>query len=166
MREFRLTIAAAGLAAAGFCIADGVAQTAEAPFTAAQAAAGRAAYATSCAGCHQANLAGSGEQPALAGPSFMASWGKRSIKDFYEDIRANMPYGRAGSLDTAAYQNITAFILSANGAKPGSKAFEGGATTLISSVATGQVPANVAAAARRGGGDEGEGGGGRAPTMK
>ena len=121
MREFKLTVAAAGLAAAGLWVADGMAQTAEAPFTAAQAAAGRTAYAASCAGCHGANLAGSGEQPPLAGAGFMASWGKRSAKDFYEDIRANMPYGRAGSLDTAAYQNITAFILSANGAKPGSQ---------------------------------------------
>ena len=163
MHKFRLTVAAGALAAAGFCIADGMAQTTEAPFTAAQAAAGRAAYATSCAGCHQANLAGSGEQPPLAGASFMASWGKRSAKDFYEDIRANMPYGRAGSLDTAAYQSITAFILSANGAKPGSKAFDGTSATLISSVASGQVPASIASAARRSSGDEGEGGGGRAP---
>jgi alcohol dehydrogenase (cytochrome c) len=165
MREFRLTVAAAALAAAGLWMADGMAQTAEAPFTAAQALAGRAAYAASCASCHQANLAGSGEQPALAGTSFMATWGKRSVKDFYEDIRANMPYGRAGSLDTATYQNIAAFVLSANGAKPGAKAFDGNATTLISSIATGQVPAAIAAA-KRGSGDEGEGGGGRAPTMK
>jgi len=165
MRELKLTIVAAGLAAAGLWIADGVAQTSETPFTAAQAAAGRTAYAASCAGCHGATLAGSGEQPPLAGASFMSSWGKRSAKDFYEDIRANMPYGRAGSLDTAAYQNITAFILGANGAKPGSKPFDGSATTLISSVATGQVPANIAGAARRSGGDD-EGGGGRAPAMK
>jgi len=166
MRELRVTIVAAGLAAAGLWIADSVAQTTQAPFTAAQAQAGRAAYATSCASCHQANLAGSGEQPPLAGSSFMATWGRRSVKDFYEDIRANMPYGRGGSLDTPAYQNITAFILSANGAKPGSKPFDGTSTTLISAVASGQVPADIARTARRGGGDEGEGGGGRAAAMR
>jgi alcohol dehydrogenase (cytochrome c) len=165
MREFRLTIAAFGLAAAGLWVASGVAQTTEAPFTAAQAQAGRAAYAASCAGCHQANLAGAGEQPPLAGPSFMASWGKRSVRDFYEDIRASMPYGRAGSLDAATYQNITAFVLSANGARPGSKAFDGTSTTQISAIATGQIPADIARPARRGAGDEGEGGG-RAPAMK
>src|SRR5215469_10768342 len=144
MGSFRLTLAAAGLAAAGLSVAGSLAQTAEAPFSAAQAQAGRVAYAANCASCHQANLAGSGEQPALAGPSFMATWGKRSVKDFYEDIRANMPYGKSGSLDAATYQNITAFILSANGAKPGSKAFDGTSTTLISAVASGQIPADIA----------------------
>ena len=166
MREFKLTIVAAGLAAAGIWVADSKAQTAEAPFSAAQAQAGRTAYVTNCGGCHQANLSGSGEQPPLAGPSFMATWGKRSVRDFYEDIRASMPYGRAGSLDASTYQNITAFVLSANGAKPGSRPFDGSSTTPISAVASGQIPADIASARRRGSGDEGEGGGGRAPAMR
>ena len=111
-------------------------------FTAAQAEAGRAAYAANCAGCHQANLAGSGEQPALAGAPFMAAWGRRSTKEFYDDIRAEMPYGKAGSLDAATYQNITAFVMSANGAKPGTTAFDGTQSVQISTIATGQVPAD------------------------
>ncbi|HEY4077895.1 MAG TPA: PQQ-binding-like beta-propeller repeat protein [Rhizomicrobium sp.] len=162
MRGFGLTIAAAAMSLAGWGAA--MAQTAEAPFTDAQAKAGRAAYAASCGGCHQQNLSGSGEQPPLAGPSFMSSWGRRSIRDFYEDIRANMPYGRAGSLDAATYQNITAFILSANGAHSGSKAFDGSQTITISSIADGQVPADIAKPPRRAAGDEDASG--RAPSLK
>src|SRR5882762_4548788 len=108
MRGFFFT--AAAIALMGVTI--GSAQTGEGPFTQAQAVAGRAAYAASCAGCHQANLSGSGEQPPLAGTGFMTAWGRRTAKELYDDIRAQMPYGNPGSLDAAAYQNIVAFILS------------------------------------------------------
>jgi alcohol dehydrogenase (cytochrome c) len=161
MRAFATMIAAAAVTA-GLWAVSGSAQTSEGPFTQAQAQAGRAAYATNCGGCHQQNLAGSGDQVPLAGTTFMASWGRRAIKEFYDDIRANMPYGRAGSLDAATYQNITAFILTANGAKPGSKPFDGTDTTRISAIATGQVPADIANPPRRANAETA----GRAPAMK
>jgi alcohol dehydrogenase (cytochrome c) len=142
MRGFGLTVAAAAMAVASLWVAS--AQTAEGPFTEAQATAGRAAYAANCAGCHQANLAGAGEQPPLAGASFMASWGKRSVKEFYDDIRSTMPYGKAGSLDAATYQNITAFIMTANGAHAGAKPFDGSAGVKVSAIANGQIPADIA----------------------
>jgi mono/diheme cytochrome c family protein len=41
------------------------------PFTAAQADAGRAAYATNCMSCHQANMAGEGDALPLAGKTFI-----------------------------------------------------------------------------------------------
>jgi alcohol dehydrogenase (cytochrome c) len=147
MRGFGLTVAAAAMAAASLWVAS--AQTTEGPFTEAQATAGRAAYAANCAGCHQANLAGAGEQPALAGASFMASWGKRSVKEFYDDIRSTMPYGKAGSLDAATYQNITAFIMTANGAHAGVKPFDGSAGVKVSAIANGQIPADIAKPAAR-----------------
>ena len=143
----------------------GLAQPANAPFTDAQAAAGRTAYAANCASCHQGNLAGVGEQPPLAGAGFMSAWGRRTTKEFYDDIRAQMPYGRGGSLDAATYQNITAFILMANGAHAGTQAFDGTETVRISAIANGQVPADIATPRRAaGGGDEG-GAAGRAPAM-
>jgi len=166
MRHLGKYLTGAAVVAAGAWAATSLAQTAAAPFTAAQAEAGRAAYAANCAGCHQANLAGSGEQPALAGAPFMAAWGRRSTKEFYDDIRAEMPYGKAGSLDAATYQNITAFVMSANGAKPSTTAFDGTQSIQISTIATGQVPATIANARRGGGGDEGGGGAGRAPAMR
>jgi len=121
---------------------------ADGPFTAAQAAAGRDAYAADCAGCHGADLAGSGEQPPLAGPGFMSSWGRRSLKDFYDDVRATMPYGRAGALDAATYRNIAAFIMTANGAHPGAKAFDGSAQDKIGGFADGTMPPGLAQAPR------------------
>jgi len=141
------------------------AQPTNAPFTDAQARAGRAAYATNCGGCHLANLAGVGEQPPLAGTGFMAAWGRRTTKELYDDIRAQMPYGRAGSLEAATYQNIVAFILMANGAHAGAKPFDGSETVRISAIANGQVPADVANPPRRGGGGDEGGAGGRAPAM-
>ena len=118
------------------------------PFTSAQASAGRAAYAASCAGCHEANLAGSGDQPPLAGPSFMATWGARSTRDLYDDIRSQMPYGKGDSLDPTTYQNIVAFILLANGAQPGDQSFGPNVAVAVNSVANGQMPANIARPAR------------------
>ena len=161
MRKLGLAIAAA-IGLTGIWIAGSMAQTAG-PFTAAQVEAGRAAYAANCAGCHQANLAGAGEQPPLAGASFMASWGRRGVNEFYDSIRATMPYGRGGSLDAATYQNITAFVLAANGARPGVSPFDGTARLSIASIADGNIPADIATPPRRAAADNGNG---RAPAMR
>jgi alcohol dehydrogenase (cytochrome c) len=165
MRHLTKYLMGAAFVTAGAWGAAVLAQPAAAPFTARQAEAGRVAYGANCASCHQANLSGVGEQPALAGAPFMAAWGRRTTKEFYDDIRAQMPYGKAGSLDAATYQNITAFVLSANGAKPGNTAFDGNQAVRISTIATGQVTPAIANA-RRGGGDDESGGAGRAPAMR
>src|SRR6478609_7484354 len=115
MRRFAFVLMGAVALAAVWSASQAQSQLAPGPFTDAQARAGRDAYAANCASCHQSNLAGVGEQPPLAGAGFMSAWGRRTTKEFYDDIRAQMPYGRAGSLDAATYQNITAFILLANG---------------------------------------------------
>ncbi|HTA42072.1 MAG TPA: c-type cytochrome, partial [Bryobacteraceae bacterium] len=57
-----------------------------APFTDAQASAGQATYAQSCASCHANSLAGSGEAPALAGTAFVDSWGSRTTQELYNEI--------------------------------------------------------------------------------
>jgi mono/diheme cytochrome c family protein len=109
---------AAGLTA--LCAVPAMAQTelATGPFTAAQSEAGRKAYITHCAACHQANLSGQGEALALAGRPFMAGWSNRTSQDLYKLIHASMPKGAPGSLEDETYANLTAFILHANGAKP------------------------------------------------
>src|SRR5690348_8643571 len=113
------------------------------PFTAAQADAGRAAYAANCISCHQANLAGEGDALPLAGKTFIAAWRNRSTADLYNTIRTSMPYGNPGSLDAATYANLVAFILQANGATPGSTAFTPATAVKISTVASGTVPADI-----------------------
>ncbi len=111
-------------------------------YTAEQADAGRAAYAASCAACHQANLRGEGDALPLTGKAFMSVWGKRTAKDLFDTLHASMPYGNAGSLDTQTYTNITAFILQANGAKPGADKLTATTATKIGDIATGDAPAD------------------------
>src|SRR5687768_16672591 len=73
---------------------------APAPFTAAQAAAGRTAYDQNCAACHGPDLRG---VPALAGPDFIGGWSTRPIKDLLGTIRSSMPPDRPGQLREEVY---------------------------------------------------------------
>jgi alcohol dehydrogenase (cytochrome c) len=97
----------------------------------------------------------------LAGKTFIAAWRNRTAADLYNTIRTSMPYGNPGSLDAATYASLTAFILQANGATPGSTALTPATAVKISTVASGTVPADIqsgikpaqrAAGARPGGG--------------
>jgi len=111
------------------------------PYTAQQAAAGRTSYEANCAGCHLPDLSGRGEAPQLAGNNFISVWGKRTAGDLVSYIQSSMPPTDRGSLSTEAYVNLAAFILQANGAPAGNQPLAAGATTVIGSVADGQMPA-------------------------
>jgi PQQ-dependent dehydrogenase (methanol/ethanol family) len=114
-----------------------------APFTAAQADAGREAYQASCAGCHQPDLSGSGNAAPLAGTPFISSWGDRTPKDLIDFIEGAMPPGNPNSLGDQNYINIAAFILESNGGRAGTQALAAGTTGAIRSFATGQVLAQA-----------------------
>src|SRR6185436_2664753 len=60
-------------------------------YTSAQAERGEKAYASNCAGCHQADLTGKGEVPALKGDGFMERWHDYSVKPLLDLIRTEMP---------------------------------------------------------------------------
>src|SRR5579863_3094639 len=138
------------LLGAGALLGGGAVQAqTQGPFTAAQADAGRAAYAANCMTCHQANMAGEGDALPLAGKTFVAAWGNRSTADLYNTIRTSMPYGNPGSLDAATYANLVAFILSANGAAPGTSAFAPATAVKISTIASGTVPADIQSGIRQ-----------------
>jgi alcohol dehydrogenase (cytochrome c) len=83
--------------------------------SAAQAAAGQAAYTQSCAACHGPTLDGSAHAPALAGLSFTSAWGARTARELFEHIRRDMPPGLGGSLSDAEYLGIVSLILQSNG---------------------------------------------------
>ena len=135
-------LGAAALVALGGAIA--WAQTPPAGvFTAGQAAAGRAVYADNCAGCHRANLAGGGDAPALGGKGFISSFGARSTKELYKFIATSMPAGAPGSLTETQYTNVTAYLLSANGAAAGKTPFSQSTDVKISTIATGKRPAKA-----------------------
>jgi cytochrome c len=112
-----------------------------APFTQAQADAGRQSYLTNCASCHDENLSGKGA-PALAGKAFIASnFGQHTVAELYGFIQKSMPFCDGGSLPAESYTDIVAFILEANGAKPGDQPLTPATSVKVSEIATGDMPA-------------------------
>src|SRR5205814_9265411 len=131
--------------------------------TAAQAAAGRAAYQANCSSCHLPDLGGRNEAPALAGVNFMSTWGSRSTRDLFDYMSATMPPG-GSTLGADDYAAIVAFVLQSNGATAGAQPFVPTTAVTIASIATGRAPEQAQAAAPAAGG-RGQGGGrGQAPA--
>lgn len=131
------------LAALGAVCAAAQTELATGPFTAAQSEAGRKAYMTHCAACHQANLSGKGDALQLAGRQFMAGWSNRTSQDLYNLIHASMPTGVPNSLEDETYAALTAFILHANGAKPGPTAFLRAPPLRVGLIANGIAPGDL-----------------------
>jgi alcohol dehydrogenase (cytochrome c) len=135
----------AGISALGFWGANTVAESlAAGPFTAAQANAGRAAYAVNCMACHRSDLSGEGDALPLAGKNFMTGWANRTTEDLYNVIHATMPYGNGATLDAETYANLVAFILQANGAASGNQPFTPTTSVKIGMIASGKMPADIA----------------------
>ena len=86
--------------------------TADGVYSAAQAKRGEAVYTRACASCHQADLSGDGQTPALAGKDFNADWNDQSLGDLFERTRISMPADKPGSLPPADVADVIAFILS------------------------------------------------------
>jgi len=138
MTHRKLALGAFALSAALASAA--VAQTPGA-YTDAQAQAGRAIYTQSCSGCHQPDLGGYNEALPLKGPAFLSNWRDRPIGALYNFTAKTMPVGAAGSLSADDYAALTAYILQANGAKPGAEPLEASARGLIGGVADGKPAA-------------------------
>lgn len=84
-------------------------------FTPTQAMAGESAYLERCAGCHQPDLSGGEDSPALAGPQFAARWDGRTLDAFFGLIRRSMPMDAPGSLSPAECAAVVAYVLQQNG---------------------------------------------------
>lgn len=160
------------IAGCGFFVPTGQPAAPPAVYTAAQAAAGRTAYQSSCAKCHTDTLVGrdgtgevpeflrayGGKIPPLAGANsafapFMTKWGARTTKALYSRIQeavGGFP-PPDGSLDEELYLNLTAYILQANGARPGTLALTTATAVELRSIATGVAPQTPAAAPQAGG---------------
>ena len=137
-RVVAVSIVIAALGAIGI---SGQQSTTAAPFTAAQATAGAAAYQANCATCHQPDLKGQGTAPTLVGPEFIGGWGTRTTRDLLTFIQLTMPPASPGALGADVYANIAAFILRSNGARAGDQALTENARVPINSIATGQAVA-------------------------
>src|SRR3954447_7252637 len=83
-------------------------------FTDAQVKRGGEVYQQQCAACHDAQLAGSGTAPALAGTDFSANWKDETVGSLFERIRATMPADNPGSLQRPQVADLVAFILNFN----------------------------------------------------
>src|SRR3954471_24701089 len=88
-------------------------------YTAGQAEAGRSAYDATCSGCHLRDLKGSFEAPQLAGGNFLNEWGDKSVADLHSYLMTSMPPSDPGAPGSQTMINIVAYVLQANGARPG-----------------------------------------------
>ena len=89
-------------------------------YTTVQAERGRAAFESSCAGCHRPDLSGRGAAiPALRGDSFTGERHGTSVGELYDLVRSTMPPGRPASLTADVYADVVAYLLSANAFPPG-----------------------------------------------
>ncbi|PYS13995.1 MAG: alcohol dehydrogenase [Acidobacteria bacterium] len=132
--------------------------TAGGVYTAPQAASGRAVYQANCAICHQQDLSGSGDAPALRGSEFVSNWGPRSTRELLSFLQLTMPPARQGILNQDEYLSIVAFMLQSNGARAGNQALTANTEVAINSVATGQAQAAAAEAASSQADPDGDGG--------
>jgi alcohol dehydrogenase (cytochrome c) len=109
--------ATAGLVGGVFCLAGldtGAWAQISAGYAAAQAAAGKMAYQTSCASCHGNGLDDGQFAPTLKGADFLSQWGARPVSELLDFITEQMPKGAPNSLSANDYQNIVAYIMQAN----------------------------------------------------
>src|SRR5262245_21021406 len=96
-----VALTAATLYAQGSTTNDGVG-------TADQVKRGSDVYGMQCAACHDAQLAGSGTAPALAGTDFSANWKDETVGALFERIRATMPADNPGSLKREQVSELVA----------------------------------------------------------
>ncbi|MGE3579044.1 MAG: c-type cytochrome [Vicinamibacterales bacterium] len=84
-------------------------------YTSAQASDGELVVLDRCAGCHQPDLSGGEDAPALAGAQFAAKWDGRGLGVLFSLIRRTMPMDAPGSLSAAESAAVIAHLLHQNG---------------------------------------------------
>ena len=85
-------------------------------YTVAQAKRGEAQYETFCSSCHGSDLQGDGaDAAALAGARFVKKWSDRSLQALFTVVTETMPQDAPGTLSKAAYADLLAYVLQANG---------------------------------------------------
>ena len=90
-------------------------------FSAAQATRGEAIAGRRCASCHNADLAGGQDGPALVGADVLRAWSGTTVGDLFDKIRTTMPADAPQSLTAQDTADIVAFILSQNKCPTGEK---------------------------------------------
>lgn len=96
------------------CSTPASAQEVALSFTAAQAAAGRAAYQQTCEVCHGVNLDDGPLGAPLTGDAFMRKYGGQPVRLLFDVTRTTMPSSNPGSLPAETYAALVAFLLERN----------------------------------------------------
>ncbi len=80
-------------------------------YTDAQASRGEATFTSTCAVCHGEDLGGGEMGPGLAGSAFLEFWDGLSLGDLLLVMSVSMPQDNPGSLETAEYVDVIAYML-------------------------------------------------------
>ncbi|MBL4729645.1 MAG: cytochrome c [Gammaproteobacteria bacterium] len=91
-------------------------------YTSEQAARGEIVYTEACIACHGQDLGGNSNSPGLIGMGFMFLWEGRTLGEFFEKIRSEMPTDRPGQLPVQDYLDVVAYILQKNAFPEGREA--------------------------------------------
>jgi alcohol dehydrogenase (cytochrome c) len=75
------------------------------------------------------------EAPPLRGVDFLNGWAGRTTDELFAYVRDEMPPGLGGSLSEQVYLNLVAYILDANGARPGDAPLTADAAVMIGDAA-------------------------------
>ncbi len=97
--------------------------TVDGVYTEEQASRGQMVFADSCAGCHQPDLSGDGQTPALVGKDFNVDWNDLTVGDLFERTTGTMPADKPGTLKPEQAADVIAYLLQKGG-------FPAGATEL------------------------------------
>ena len=89
-------------------------------YTSAQARRGQEQFEQHCAACHRGDLEGR-SGPALKGDRFLDHWREFPVEVLLNDMRRQMPATNPGALPAAAYVDIAAYLLEANGLPAGAR---------------------------------------------
>lgn len=87
----------------------------EGVYTDEQASRGETVYSETCISCHGQDLGGNSNSPGLKGMGFMFLWEGRTVGEFFEKIRSEMPTDRPAQLPVQNYLDVVAYILLENG---------------------------------------------------
>ncbi|MEX0964039.1 MAG: cytochrome c [Pseudohongiellaceae bacterium] len=104
----------------------------EGVYTDEQASRGEVVYSQACISCHGQDLGGNSNSPGLVGMGFMFLWEGRTVGEFFEKIRSEMPTDRPGQLPQQDYLSVVAYILQKNGFPAGESELPASLETLDS----------------------------------
>ena len=83
-------------------------------YTDEQALRGEESYHKNCDACHQPDLTGSTQAPALAGDGVRQAWERQTVYELWNTVRTTMPQDNPAGLDSQSYVDIVAFLLKQN----------------------------------------------------